>query len=135
VRVGLPPETARPGAQSQRFVACSSGYPVLGDIPWLFPDPRQALDEWRGRLSLLNQHLESESKAKRAEAAATATATTRARLEFVANAHQEQVRRLGERSMRDMAKLLVDQRLMSAEEAEAQVRLFLRRLHEESESA
>jgi hypothetical protein len=86
-------------------------------------------------LSLLNQHLESESKAKRAEAAATATATTRARLEFVANAHQEQVRRLGERSMRDMAKLLVDQRLMSAEEAEAQVRLFLRRLHEESESA
>jgi len=41
----------------------------------------------------------------------------------------------GERSMRDMAKLLVDQRLMSAEEAEAQVRLFLTRLHEESESA
>jgi predicted hotdog family 3-hydroxylacyl-ACP dehydratase len=41
----------------------------------------------------------------------------------------------GERSMRDMAKLLVDQRLMSADEAEAQVRLFLTRLHEESESA
>ena len=31
----------------------------------------------------------------RAEAAATATAATRARLEFVANAHQDQVRRLG----------------------------------------
>jgi hypothetical protein len=40
----------------------------------------------------------------------------------------------GERSMRDMAHVLVEQRLMSAQEAEAQVRLFLTRLHEESES-
>jgi uncharacterized protein YbaR (Trm112 family) len=75
--------------------ACSSGYPVIGDIPWLFPDPRQVLAEWRGRLSLLSQYLESESTTMRAEAAATATAATRARLEFVANAHQDQVRRLG----------------------------------------
>ncbi len=40
----------------------------------------------------------------------------------------------GERSMRDMARVLVEQRLMSAQEAEEQVRLFLARLHEESES-
>ena len=40
----------------------------------------------------------------------------------------------GERSMRDMARMLVEQRLMSADEAETQVRLFLTRLHEESES-
>jgi len=40
----------------------------------------------------------------------------------------------GERSMRDMARLLVEQRLMSADEAESQVRLFLTRLHEESDS-
>jgi hypothetical protein len=40
----------------------------------------------------------------------------------------------GERSMRDMAQMLVDQRLMSADEAQAQVRLFLARLHEEGES-
>jgi hypothetical protein len=40
----------------------------------------------------------------------------------------------GERSMRDMARVLVEQRLTSAEEAEPQVRLFLARLHEESES-
>ena len=40
----------------------------------------------------------------------------------------------GERSMRDMARMLVEQRLMSAEEAEAQVRLFLTRLHEDSET-
>ena len=36
----------------------------------------------------------------------------------------------GERSMRDMARVLVEQRLMPAQEAEAQVRLFLARLHE-----
>jgi hypothetical protein len=39
----------------------------------------------------------------------------------------------GERSMRDMARMLVEQRLMSADEAESQVRIFLARLHEDSE--
>ena len=39
----------------------------------------------------------------------------------------------GERSMRDMARVLVEQRLMPAQEAESQVRLFLARLHEDSE--
>jgi Carnosine N-methyltransferase len=39
----------------------------------------------------------------------------------------------GERSMRDMARMIVEQKLMSAEEAEAQVRIFLTRLHEDSE--
>ncbi|HET9862365.1 MAG TPA: class I SAM-dependent methyltransferase, partial [Steroidobacteraceae bacterium] len=39
----------------------------------------------------------------------------------------------GERSLRDMARMLVEQRLMNAEEAEAQVTLFLTRLHEDSE--
>jgi hypothetical protein len=40
----------------------------------------------------------------------------------------------GERSMRDMAQVLVEQRLMSAHEAEAQVRIFLTRLHEDAET-
>ena len=40
----------------------------------------------------------------------------------------------GERSMRDMARVLVEQRLMSPQEAEPHVRLFLARLHEESET-
>ena len=40
----------------------------------------------------------------------------------------------GERSMRDMAKMLVDQRLMAPDEADAQVRLFLMRLHDETEA-
>jgi len=39
----------------------------------------------------------------------------------------------GERSQRDMARILVEQRLMSADEAEQAVRMFLARLHEESE--
>jgi hypothetical protein len=74
--------------------ACSSGYPVVGAIPWLFADPRQALAEWRGRLSLLNQHLLSEAAAMRAESAHTSVGATRARLEYVAAAHEDQVRRL-----------------------------------------
>jgi hypothetical protein len=74
---------------------CSSGFPVIGDIPWLFPDPRQALAEWRGRLSLLTQHLASEAAAMRAEAQAAGTgAATRRRLSLVAAANDDQVRRL-----------------------------------------
>ena len=45
---------------------CSSGFPVIGEIPWLFPEPRQALTEWRGRLNLLTQHLATEATAMRA---------------------------------------------------------------------
>jgi hypothetical protein len=40
----------------------------------------------------------------------------------------------GDRSMRDMARMLVEQRLMSVEEAEPNVRLFVSRHHEESET-
>jgi hypothetical protein len=40
----------------------------------------------------------------------------------------------GDRSMRDMAKMLVEQRLASPQDAEAQVRIFLTRLHEDSET-
>jgi hypothetical protein len=41
----------------------------------------------------------------------------------------------GERTQRDMARVLVEQRLMSPQEAEPAVRLFLARLHEESETS
>ncbi|HEY6124393.1 MAG TPA: methyltransferase domain-containing protein [Steroidobacteraceae bacterium] len=75
--------------------ACSSGYPVIGEIPWLFPEPRQALAEWRGRLGLLTQHLASEAKAMRASLADSALDPgTRRRLEHVARAHDEQISRL-----------------------------------------
>lgn len=75
--------------------ACSSGFPVIGGIPWLFPEPRQALAEWRSRLSLLTQHLASEAVAMREEAKAAALPdATRRRLELVADANDDQVRRL-----------------------------------------
>jgi len=74
---------------------CSSGFPVIGEIPWLFPEPRQALSEWRGRLSLLTQHLASESKAMRASLErGDIGQSTRRRLEHVARAHDDQISRL-----------------------------------------
>ena len=73
--------------------ACSSGFPVIGEIPWLFADPRQALAEWRGRLTLLSQHLASEASAMRA-APGPMLDTTRRRLEHTAAAHEDQIVRL-----------------------------------------
>src|SRR6185436_16844664 len=65
--------------------ACSSGFPVIGEILWLFPEPRQALTEWRGRLSLLTQHLATEASALRASLARSElSAATRRRLEHIA---------------------------------------------------
>ena len=74
--------------------ACGSGYPVIGDIPWLFADPRQALAEWRGRLSLLTQHLASEAAAMRAEAQPSLPDATLRRLAHVAASNENQVVRL-----------------------------------------
>jgi hypothetical protein len=75
--------------------ACSSGYPVIGEIPWLFAEPRQALAEWRGRLGLLTQHLASEATSMRASlGAGTLEAATRRRLEHVARANEDQIERL-----------------------------------------
>jgi len=75
--------------------ACSSGFPVIGEIPWLFPEPRQALAEWRGRLGLLTQHLASEATAMRASLGEDAIeAGTRRRLEHVAQANEDQIERL-----------------------------------------
>jgi hypothetical protein len=75
--------------------ACSSGFPVIGDIPWLFPEPRQALAEWRGRLGMLTQFLASEATAMRAAlASAPPGSATRRRLEHSATGHEDQVQRL-----------------------------------------
>lgn len=75
--------------------ACSSGFPVIGDIPWLFPEPRLALADWRSRLALLTQQLGSEAAAMRAALTAAGNVpATRRRLESVAAAYQDQVARL-----------------------------------------
>ena len=73
---------------------CSSGYPVIGGIPWLFPEPRQSLAEWRGRFSLLSQYLGAEAAAMRAAAREPSVPATRQRLEHQAAAHEDQVARL-----------------------------------------
>ena len=74
---------------------CSSGFPVIGEIPWLFPEPRQALAEWRGRLGLLTQHLASEARAIRASLTGSGLVPgTRRRLELVARANEDQIGRL-----------------------------------------
>jgi SAM-dependent methyltransferase/uncharacterized protein YbaR (Trm112 family) len=44
---------------------CGREFPVLGGLPWLFPDPSAALSDWRGRLRLLTQHLEREASLHR----------------------------------------------------------------------
>jgi hypothetical protein len=76
--------------------ACSSGYPQIGGIPWLFAEPRQALAEWRGRLNLLSQFLGSEAAAMRVAAGeADIVPASRQRLAQLAAAHEDQVRRLG----------------------------------------
>ncbi|HTU68629.1 MAG TPA: methyltransferase domain-containing protein [Steroidobacteraceae bacterium] len=74
--------------------ACSSGYPVIGDIAWLFADPRQSLAEWRGRLGMLAEHLAAEAAAMRAAVPAAAVDATRRRLEHVAAAYEDQIARL-----------------------------------------
>jgi hypothetical protein len=74
--------------------ACSSGYPMIGGIPWLFPDPRLALAEWRARLVLLTQHLMSEAAAMRAGVMPGIAPATRRRLESVAAAYEDQAARL-----------------------------------------
>lgn len=73
--------------------ACSSGFPAIGEIPWLFADPRQALAEWRGRLTLLVQHLASEASAMRATPGPMLDATKR-RLEHTATGYEDQIARL-----------------------------------------
>jgi len=74
---------------------CSSGFPVIGEIPWLFPEPRQALSEWRGRLTLLTQHLASEALAMRTSLQRSDLHPgARRRMEHVAKSNEEQIERL-----------------------------------------
>jgi uncharacterized protein YbaR (Trm112 family) len=88
--------TVAPGNGGWICPACSSGYPVIGEIPWLFPEPRQALSEWRARFGMLRQYLTSEAAAMHAAAAGDVARATRRRLEQVAAAYEDQVRLLAD---------------------------------------
>ena len=74
--------------------ACSSGYPVIGEIPWLFPDPRQALAEWRGRLGPADPVPGVRGGRDARRRAPTCGAATRRRLLHVAAAYEDQIQRL-----------------------------------------
>jgi hypothetical protein len=72
-------------------LACRMDFPDVGGIPWLMPEPRLALTEWRGRLHhLLTHYAEEAARQRAALAAAPAGAATRARLERVASALEDQ---------------------------------------------
>jgi hypothetical protein len=75
-------------------VGCNSGYPVLGDVPWLFAEPQSMLAQWRGRLQFLLLSIDREVRTLRAELTGSLTALTRQRLELLATAHEDHARRL-----------------------------------------
>jgi len=78
-------------------LSCRIDFPTIGGIPWLMPDPRVALVEWRGRLHHLLTHYASEAARQRAAMAdAAAGSLTRSRLEHVAAALDDQARRVRE---------------------------------------
>jgi len=73
---------------------CNAGYPVLGDVPWLFAEPQGMLAQWRARLQFLLLSIEREVRTLRAELAGSLTGLTRQRLELLATAHEDHARRL-----------------------------------------
>ena len=68
---------------------------MVGDIPWMMPEPRAALIEWRGRLHYLLTHYAAEATRQRAALGqAPQGGLTRRRLEYVANALDDQANRI-----------------------------------------
>ncbi len=70
-------------------LACRVDYPSIGGIPWLMPEPRLALTEWRGRLHHLLTHYAAEATRQRAGARRT--------WGDAAGAHAHRARRSGAR--------------------------------------
>ncbi len=76
---------------------CRTDYPSMAGIPWLMPEPRAALIEWRGRLHHLLTHYAAEASRQRSALAENACgAATRQRLEHVAAALDDQAARIRE---------------------------------------
>lgn len=73
---------------------CRTDFPDIGGIPWLMPEPRLALAEWRGRLHHLLTHYASEAARQRTALAAATGSLTRARLARVAAALDDQATRI-----------------------------------------
>ncbi len=76
-------------------LGCRVDYPEIGGIPWLMPEPRLALAEWRGRLHHLLTHYATESQRQRAALEGMPSASrTRHRIEHVATALDDQAKRI-----------------------------------------
>lgn len=76
-------------------LACRTDYPEIGGIPWLMPEPRFALSEWRGRLHHLLTHYATESQRQRAALDGLPPASlARRRIEQVASALDDQTGRI-----------------------------------------
>jgi len=74
---------------------CRIDFPEVGGIPWLMPDPRAAMNEWRGRLHHLLTHYATEAARQRAAAAdAPPGSLARSRVEHVAAALDDQAARV-----------------------------------------
>ena len=77
-------------------LTCRTDFPELGGIPWLLPEPRLALTEWRGRLHHLLMHYAAEAGRQRAALESIAPGSSRTRIERVAAAFEDQAARIRE---------------------------------------
>jgi uncharacterized protein YbaR (Trm112 family)/ubiquinone/menaquinone biosynthesis C-methylase UbiE len=78
-------------------LGCRLDFPTVGGIPWMLPDPRAALIEWRGRLHHLLTHYAAEAARQRAALEGVPQGSlTRRRLEHVAAALDDQSTRIRE---------------------------------------
>ncbi len=78
-------------------LSCRIDFPSLAGIPWLMPDPRAALIEWRGRLHHLLTHYAAEAGRQRAALTEAASGSpTHRRLVHVAAALDDQATRIRE---------------------------------------
>ena len=75
---------------------CRIDFPEIGGIPWLMPEPRLALTEWRGRLHHLLTHYATEAARQRAALESVAHGLSRTRIEHLAAALEDQAVRIRE---------------------------------------
>jgi len=98
-KIGLPGILACPACGGQltawSCLACRIDFPLVDGIPWLMPEPRAALIEWRGRLHYLLTHYASEAARQRAALQQLPEGSrTRRRLAHVAAALDDQALRV-----------------------------------------
>lgn len=73
---------------------CNAGYPVVGDVPWLFAEPQSMLAQWRARLQFLLLGIDREVRTLRVELSGSVSPLTQQRLQLLASAYEDHARRL-----------------------------------------